>query len=420
MIALAACGGAGESHSHSNLDAGASGAGGSSPSGGAGGASAGGGAGGSGAACGLAGCGRALNIDTGRVDLLFVVDNSGSMQQEQDALAKEFPRMLRKLTTGDHNEDGVPELPPVTDLHLGVVSTNLGGAFDVTGCTDQGDNGLLSHSAITDGCKADYPTFLTYRSGDDANAVATDFGCLAVLGTAGCGYEQPLESALKALWPSSDPTFSFVAQSYADTVGQADRGNAGFVRNTDDSPATLAIVVVSDEDDCSASDPVIWTPPTYLDPDGGSPLLGQPVNLRCFLNPASLYPVDRYLNGFRALHAADGVRVLFAAIVGVPVDLVDQPAMAAVDFNDTAQREAYYQRILDDSRMIETPDSAQDPGNPVLKPSCESVHGKATPPRRIVELARSFGPAGLVQSICGDNFGAPIDIVVRTVVTGPD
>ena len=161
-------------------------------------------------------------------------------------------------------------------------------------------------------------------------------------------------------------------------------------------------------------------PPRFLDPDAGSPLAVEPINLRCFLNPDALYSLDRYLNGFRALHAADGARVLFAAIVGVPVNLVDQQAISAVDFNDTAQREAHYQRILDDPRMVETPDPAATSGRETLLASCESVNGKATPPRRIVELARSFGPAGLVQSICGDNFGPPIDIIVRNVVMGPD
>ena len=36
-----------------------------------------------------------------KVDLLFVVDNSGSMSEEQRALAEQFPVMVRMLATGD-------------------------------------------------------------------------------------------------------------------------------------------------------------------------------------------------------------------------------------------------------------------------------------------------------------------------------
>jgi hypothetical protein len=32
---------------------------------------------------------------------------------------------------------------------------------------------------------------------------ATDFGCIANLGTSGCGFEMPFEAGLKALWPKN-------------------------------------------------------------------------------------------------------------------------------------------------------------------------------------------------------------------------
>jgi hypothetical protein len=168
---------------------------------------------------------------------------------------------------------------------------------------------------------------------------------------------------------------------------------------------------------CSAYDPTIWIPPAYLAPD--DPLIDQPVNLRCFYNKQTLYPIDRYLNGYRGVHAGDGARVLFAAIAGIPVELVDQNARAKVDFGDEAQRETFYQTILDDPRMKEAPDPDASTPSEELKPACESAHGRAYPARRIVELARGFGQAGLVQSICGDNFGPPTDIILRKLA-GPD
>src|SRR5689334_5874803 len=68
------------------------------------------------------------NID--KVDLLFMVDNSGSMAQEQESLSKEFPKLIKVLTTGDRNQDGdnmdETDFAPAKDLHLGVVSSDLG------------------------------------------------------------------------------------------------------------------------------------------------------------------------------------------------------------------------------------------------------------------------------------------------------
>jgi len=279
---------------------------------------------------------------------------------------------------------------------------------------------LLNRSTAV-GCERELPKFLTYLAEqDDPERVAEDFACMAQLGITGCGFEQPLESALQALWPSADPTIRFNAPTTEDSFGRGDRDNAGFLRNDPASPATLAIVVVTDEDDCSSFDSRLWLPPTSLEAD--DPLATQALNLRCFYNPESKYDLDRYAVGYRALHGWTGARVLFAAIVGVPVNLVDQAALAAVDWNDDAQREAHYDKILNDERMQEVPIELTA-GSGILEnlaPSCEGADGiLAYPPRRIVSLARKFGPNSLVQSICGDNLGPPIDIIIRQVLEGP-
>jgi hypothetical protein len=370
--------------------------------------------------CGLAGCGQTITGHGGVVDMLFVIDTSSSMDLEQASLAEEFPRLMRKLTTGDHNEDGDPEYEPVKDLHIGVVSTNIGGTQSVTRCTGSGDSGRLLHRSFAVGCEREFPKFLTYLADqDDPEQVATDFACIAQVGIDGCGFEQPLESALQALWPSADPAIRFNAPTTEATFGRGDRDNAGFLRNDAASPATLAIVVVTDEDDCSAFDTRLWLQPHELPAD--DPLATQDLNLRCFYNPESKYDLQRYAVGYRALHGWTGARVLFAAIVGVPVNLVDQIALAEVDWNDDAEREAHYDKILSDERMQEVP-RERTPGSGVLDqltPSCESENGEAYPPRRIVSLAREFGPNSLVQSICGDNLGPPIDIIIRRVLEGP-
>src|SRR5688572_5332869 len=63
------------------------------------------------------------------VDLLFVVDDSGSMTEEQDNLARQLPELVRVLTTGKLDDDHT--FRPV-DLHVGVISTDMGG-FATTG-----------------------------------------------------------------------------------------------------------------------------------------------------------------------------------------------------------------------------------------------------------------------------------------------
>ena len=356
-----------------------------------------------------------------RVDLLFVVDDSHSMGEEQAALASQFPRMLRKLVTGDHDEDGTAEFRPVTDLHLGIISSNLGVDYPVQRCEGRGDDGRLLHEVTVDSvtvggsdatCTGPYPSFLVYDEASvTADEIATQFACIAVLGTDGCGYEAPLEAALKALWPSGDNRIGFRPYGAVAQTAHGDTHNAGFLRNAEsDGPGTLAIVLVTDEDDCSVWDQAIFDPMPAMD----DPLAQQHVNLRCFHNPDALYPIERYLSAYRGLYTDAGGRVVFAAIAGVPIDLVDQPALAMVDFNNRTEREAHYQRILEDPRMQEQVD-ADKPG--YLVPSCESGLGLAYPPRRIVELARRFGPDSLVQSICGDNLGPPIEIVVRQLAS---
>src|SRR5687768_8730806 len=64
---------------------------------------------------------------TDQVDLLFVIDNSGSMAEEQVKLNAQLPRLVQVLTTGDFdgtpNADGQLDFKPVGSLRLGVVST---------------------------------------------------------------------------------------------------------------------------------------------------------------------------------------------------------------------------------------------------------------------------------------------------------
>ena len=374
--------------------------------------------------------------NTDKVDVLFMVDNSNSMREEQTALRTQFAHLIQVLTSGDRDGDGSNDFPPAKDLHLGVVTSDMGllGIDGVDNCSGFGDDGLLQHAPSADpaltSCQQSYPPFLSYVAGkNDPNTTANDFACIATVGTGGCGFEQQLEAPLKALWPSVDPMptaagenrITFLGDANGDgTLGHGDTENAGFLR---DDPSqglsVIAIVVVTDEEDCSSSNTHHFTPPTYLDPN--DPLATQPLNLRCFMNENNhgdeLYPIERYVNGFKALRPGNENLVVFAAVAGVPPDLVDEDHLSKVDFSDQAQRDAFYDSILNDSRMQQTIDQASMavPGSGNLVPSCTSDTGKAYPPRRIVQVAKQFGENGIVQSICQQDFGPALDAVIGMI-----
>ena len=339
-----------------------------------------------GTACTGSCCGRA----NGDLDVLFMVDNSNSMTEEQASLASQIPRMAEVLATGDLDGDGVQDFPALNSLRAGSVSSDMGtGGYTVPTCaaSDFGDDGVLSTDGQPEpGCLASYPSYAELRAGDPPGSDAAfvdQVRCTAVLGTGGCGFEQQLDATLKAITPSTSPlTF------HAGTRGHADGANAGFLR----ADSVLATIVLTDENDCSASDPELFDPssPTYGSTD---------LNLRCFAHEAgALHPITRYVDGLRALRS-DPADVIFALVAGVPTDLVSpSPDYAA---------------MLADPRMQEQ----VDPANPNrLQPSCDVPgRGLAFPPTRLVEVARDHAGPSVVQSICQDDFTAVIDAILSQV-----
>jgi hypothetical protein len=211
------------------------------------------------------------------IDILFVVDNSPSMDPKQKALAENFPKMMESL---QKLEGGMP------DVHIGVVSSDMSaGAGEAGGnCMPVlGNQGILwgndpdrdsyldnnkyaSVKNINNGCgMASGARWiqdilnkdgLTRDTNYTGNLTAV-FSCLAkAVGTGGCGYEHTLQSLRVALNP-------------ADNINPQ---NFKFLR----SRAFLGIVIVSDEDDCSA-DPSSETNDGMFFPR----TLGDTASLRC-------------------------------------------------------------------------------------------------------------------------------------------
>jgi hypothetical protein len=369
-----------------------------------------------------------------KVDLLFVVDNSGSMATKQNSLKAQFPHMIQVLSTGMRTANDQNPFPAVKDMHLAVVSSDMGtvGQQGVMACdANGGDDGRLKFmSTGGQGCQATYPPFLTYdASKDNPMQIGVDFGCIAALGVTGCNYEQPLESGFKALWPAlySDAKgdvvtpnpYTFLGTTPAQQTGRGDLpppdGSAGFLRKDLASPSLLAIVVLTDEDDQSAKD-TSWTRnPT----DANDPLARQAVQVRPLMNQQYLYDVNRYINGFKLLRPSLENLVVFAAIAGVPTDLVDANAQRNVDFTDDAQRNAFYDRIANDRRMQQTVMGGFG-GGAALTPTCSRVNSagqpeSAVPARRLLDVVRGFGENGTLQSICAADYGPGMDAIIEII-----
>lgn len=134
------------------------------------------------------------------VDVLFVVDNSGSMAEEQTNLRSNFEGFMRYFT-----DSGL-------DYHVGVVSTDM-------------DNRQQSGKLVQDDSGADRYIDASYSAAD---AVAS-FKQRANLGTLGSADERGKDAAYTALTTEANST------------------NQGFYREE----AVLSIVVISDEIDYS-------------------------------------------------------------------------------------------------------------------------------------------------------------------------
>ncbi len=192
-----------------------------------------------------------------KVDVLLVIDNSGSMGEEQANLAANFGPFIEQLEGA-----GV-------DYRIGITTTDLGGyqcgsgddgQLQLSSCLDrpetfvsggndqfevacaancQYDGAALTirPTAIEVGGDAAPRPWIESYSGvsnlPDSVDPLSAFACFAPQGISGCGFESPLEAVARALDHMQDPT----------------RPEYGFLR----PDALLAVLVVTDELDCSVS-----------------------------------------------------------------------------------------------------------------------------------------------------------------------
>jgi hypothetical protein len=166
----------------------------------------------------------------GMVDFLFVIDNSGSMSDEQTALINNFPTFIAGIEA---------TLETVDELHVGVTTTD-DYWFNVPGCTSLGS--LVVKTGGTDSSNS---VCGPYEEGDNFMTELEDdlgvaFSCAAQVGTDGSADERAMEAMVNAV----DGTHAGMGQC-----------NEGFIRED----ALLVIVLITDEPDISSvGDPKAW------------------------------------------------------------------------------------------------------------------------------------------------------------------
>ncbi len=374
------------------------------------------------------------------VDILFVIDNSGSMGEEQATLASNFQAFIEVLEEPDVE----------ANYRIGVTTTDNGnpwcqgtgpeaGNLRLTSCRSRPTEFVFQGAQVIDAtqeacldvCPAEWETIEIQPSTSardnemiprpwleniegrtnlpEGLSTVQAFQCLGPQGINGCGFESHLESMWKALRRSQTET----EPSY------------GFLRDN----AILSVVHVTDEADCShntdwetiflpdgnrvywsddtASAPtsaVCWNagvactggPGTYegcnsidLDADGNE-VTDDPEN------DAVLRPISRYIDFVQEFE-------------NNKQDITpEQEVLVAVIGGVNADGTVTYQDALQDMNF------QNDFG---VGPGCSSTAGTAVPPVRLKEFADAFavGSANNMFSICEEDYSPALRAIATAI-----
>lgn len=313
-----------------------------------------------------------------KADILFVIDNSGSMAQEQENLGKKFPAFMRKL---QDIEGGLP------DLRIAVVNTDVGAGnlpVDTLGTclrTERSPRGRFQTKDGRCGLDPAKAHFLGVdgKGGQNFDGPLDDvFKCLADQGTEGCGYEHQLQAMRAALAGAG-----------------VNPENKDFLRED----AYLAVVLITDEDDCSADPDAEFF---FANAEGHAPSLrcnqlghvcdGVPVPaMDGFSRPlASCVPARRrdpvQFPEERRTRLID-VEEFVAFVLGLKARPDQILVSAIVGWSDAA-----------DARYEIRPDPEQGLD---VAPICASSFGRAAPAVRLKSFVDAFGGGGSIHSLCG-------------------
>ena len=228
---------------------------------------------------------RLSNSQIDKIDLLLLIDDSGSMADKQQVLAQAVPDLVKRLVSplcvddtdrpidpqpqpGDDCPGGTArEFEPILDIHIGVISSSLG-ALGI--CDATSDNGHLLDEKAGGGTVPTYqdrhflawdpagklsPPGESVLENGQAGLIPALREMVTGVGQKGCGYEAQLESWYRFLAdpspyatlevPTQGSSKHQIVRAGVDQELLAQR--AAFLR----PDSLLAIVMLTDENDCS-------------------------------------------------------------------------------------------------------------------------------------------------------------------------
>ncbi|HWB78805.1 MAG TPA: hypothetical protein VG755_27775 [Nannocystaceae bacterium] len=272
---------------------------------------------------------------SGDLDVLFVVDNSAGMADIQLWLGQAMPSFVASLSATPRS---VQVMVTTTDVGNPLCTrfqkpdyTPARGAPIATGCNERINRftGLdpndpeVREDVCSSLCPVDvepsdpFVAFDTATGEANAESAEAALACLIPQGVDGCGYEAPLE----AMWLALDPNAEWNV------------GARPFLRDG----ADLAVVIVSNESDCSMEDLAAMTDEQWwnVNPHSGS---AQPSSAlcwnagvectgpdaegvydECWPREGPMFAVSRYRDRLDE-QAATGKRVFMVALTGLPID----------------------------------------------------------------------------------------------------
>ncbi len=384
----------------------------------------------------------AINKD---VDILFVIDNSGSMGEEQALLSENFASFINVLEAKDVQANyriGITTTDSGNPRCEGSVTKPEGGNLVLSSCLDRVDQDEFKFIdddfsyACTDYCtkrdadlvvrgttteldETEKPRRWIERIETQSNITGVDsnvdaFKCYGPQGVAGCGFESHLESMYRSLALSND----MASQNY------------GFLR----AAAILTIVFITDEADCSyvpafgdiftPKNKVFWNSPD--DPTALSSVCWR-AGVACTGGPgkytechsqnydsaglptdddskAVLQPLSKYINFVKSIElekkkSDENQRVLISLIAGVPKGYENFEAGTDIPYEDSPNQD------IQDSFGI--------------GPGCVLDTATAVPPVREREFAEAFVTDTATErnlySICQQDYSAALKSIADQI-----
>jgi hypothetical protein len=335
------------------------------------------------------------------IDIVFMVDNSLSMMPLQTKLANNFPVFIQVL---EALPGGIP------NVHLAVVSSDMGaGRFDsadVPQCAHGGDQGIFQAvprgQCTGTGLQANQ-NFISdvnnVTNFDPTKKIEDVFSCIAQLGQDGCGFEHQLASVQRALGADG---------------AAAPAQNANFLRPN----AFLSIILITNEDDCSAPpDSDLFNPASRFVSDQYGPLASFRCNeyghlcngMKPSRTMSAMYPPGACVS------AEDGVLLKVSDILTNIKSLKPDPSKILVAAiagpADPYNIELVAPALKDDPAMW-----------PQIDHSCVQNNGEyADPAIRIKQFVEGFGGNGVFLPICAPTFAPALQRIAEEIgkVLGP-